>query len=198
MDLYSRLVAIFKVLLPLIALGILATLFLLSRGSNFEARIPFADSEVAERTRGQQITAPFYSGTNQKGEEIVVRAALARPGDENTPAEATEVNARLTATDGVELTLDSEVVRVDMQSDVATFQGGVRMTTSTGIDIETEELETTLQYLSGQTTGTISGTAPFGDLTAGRMTFGPENDDGPLHVLFNQGVKLIYLPKKSD
>ena len=72
------------------------------------------------------------------------------------------------------------------------------MTTSTGIDIETEELETTLQYLSGQTTGTISGTAPFGDLTAGRMTFGPENDDGPLHVLFNQGVKLIYLPKKSD
>ena len=97
MDLYSRMVAFFKVLLPLAALAILATLFLLSRGNDPDTAIPFTEKDVADRLRDQQITAPFLSGTAPNGDEIIVTATLARPGGQNTPAEATDVSARITA-----------------------------------------------------------------------------------------------------
>ena len=45
MDRYSRMVAIFKVLLPLAALAILSTLFLLSRTIDPTTTIPFADQD---------------------------------------------------------------------------------------------------------------------------------------------------------
>ncbi len=45
-DRYSRMVALLKVSLPLIALGILSTLFLVSRAVDPPMTIPFADSEV--------------------------------------------------------------------------------------------------------------------------------------------------------
>ena len=58
MDRYSRMVTFLKVLLPLAALALLSTLFLISRGINTKATIPFAAHEIEERMRGQQITAP--------------------------------------------------------------------------------------------------------------------------------------------
>ena len=84
-DGYSRAVAIFKVLLPLAALGILATLFLISRGSQMDAVIPFAEDELNERTTNQQITKPFFSGTTAQGDELVVTADIARPAVSGCP-----------------------------------------------------------------------------------------------------------------
>ena len=93
MDRYSRMVALLKVLLPLAALALLSTLFLISRGVNIEATIPFADHEIEERMRGQQITAPFFSGTTAQGDEITVTASIARPGGPSSPAVATDLTA---------------------------------------------------------------------------------------------------------
>ena len=80
MDRYSRTVAYLKVLLPLTALALLSTLFLISRGIDTEAVIPFAQKDIEERMRGQQLTAPFFSGTTSGGDEIMVTASTARPG----------------------------------------------------------------------------------------------------------------------
>ena len=198
MDLYSRMVAFFKVLLPLIALGILATLFLLSRGIDFDAKIPFAESEIARRTNDQRVTAPFFSGTTPGGDEIIVTAAMARPGAADSPAVATNVSARMTRASGARVTLDSDLARLDSSSDMATFTGDVRIATSTGMTLRTEVLNAALSGIAGNTPGTVTGTAPFGDLTAGTMEFGAKNSDAPLHMLFKQGVKLIYTPQKSE
>lgn len=69
-DRHSRVVSWLKVLFPLIALALLSTLFLLSRAIEPQAVIPFADKEVQERLRDQQITGPFYSGTTADGDLI--------------------------------------------------------------------------------------------------------------------------------
>ena len=198
MDIYSRFVAFFKVLLPLAALAILATLFLLSRGVDLDGPVPFAENEIADRLRDQQITAPFFSGTTPQGDEIMVTASLARPGGPDAPAEATDVTASLTKARGGRLTLDARTARADMASDMATFSGNVVIATSTGLIVRTEVLNTALHGVSGNTPGTVTGTGPFGDFTAGQMTFGAENDNGPLHVLFKSGVKLIYDPQKTE
>lgn len=197
-DLYSRIVAFLKVLLPLAALAILATLFLLSRGAKYDSAIPFAETEVAERTEGQQITQPLFSGTTPNGDEIIVSAAVARPGGETKPAEATTVSARLTRADGQRVTLDSDLASIDLPADMATFSGDVRVATSTGIIVHTDVLKTALQGVSGNTPGRVTGTAPFGDLEAGQMEFGAKSPGEPLHMLFKSGVKLVYDPKKTE
>lgn len=207
MDFYSRMVAFFKVLLPLAALAILATLFLLSRGIDLEATIPFAEGEISERTREQQITGPYFSGTTANGDEIIVNADLVRPGGPQTPATATNVSAQMTKAGGGRMTMNADRASVDPAADMATFSGDVLIGTSTGIQVRTNELNTALSGVSGSTPGEVSGTSPFGKFTAGQMSFGPqdgaateeaENGSAPLHVLFKGGVKLIYRPKKSE
>ena len=69
-DRYSKMVGWLKVLLPLIALGILSTLFLLSRVVDPEAVVPFADKEIQDRLRDQQVTGPVYSGVTADGDQL--------------------------------------------------------------------------------------------------------------------------------
>lgn len=198
MDLYSRMVALFKVLLPLAALGILATLFLLSRGVEFDTVLPFAQNEISDRLRNQQVTGPFFSGTMANGDELIFEATNARPGGIGQPAEANNVSARLRTAAGAEMKLLANRVLVDTKMDVARFTGDVVVATSTGIEIRTEALETSLTGIKGGTPDKVTATSPFGDIDAGEMQFAAKNGDGPLHMVFKSGVKLVYTPQKME
>ncbi len=194
MDLRSRIVALLKVLLPLMAIGILSTLFLLSRSVDPTATIPFAEREMADRLRGQQITAPFFSGITDRGDEIIVTACLARPGGIGTPAEATDLEARIIMIDGVRMTLIADTGKVELADNLATFAGNVEITSTSGFIVRTDLLNTALNEVSSDSPGTITGTGPIGDFSAGRMQIREISDGGPLHMVFNDGVKLIYDP----
>lgn len=198
MDFYSRMVAFFKVLLPLAALGILATLFLISRGIDLDGTIPFAETEIAERLRDQQVTGPHFSGTTPSGDEIIVTADAARPAGPSGMASAQGVSARMTRADGGQITLAAHTVSVDPARDLARFDGDVEIQTSTGLIVRTDVLETALHGIKGRTPGLIEGTSPFGDFTAQKMQFGAKNGNGPIHVLFKGGVRLVYHPAKSS
>lgn len=198
MDLYSRMVALFKVLLPLAALALLSTVFLLSRSTDPTATIPFAEQEMADRMRDQQVTAPYFSGTTSKGDEIMVTASIARPGGPNSPAEATDLSAQITMVDGVHLTLRSDTGSVAIDTDIATFEGNVIITTTTGYVVLTDTLHTALSGITANTPGQIEGTGPLGDFTAGNMQIDTKTEGGPVHMLFKNGVKLIYDPKKPE
>ncbi len=198
MDRRSRLVAIFKVLLPLTALAILATLFLLSSSDDPVATIPFSEQEVSERLRTQQVTAPYFSGTTAKGEEILLTAGAATPGAPGEPARATDLDARLTLSGGGQITLRSDEGALDMTDDVATFIGDVWIATTTGLTLRTELLNAALDSIEGNAPGTVTGSGPMGDFTAGQMDITSESDDGPVHIVFKNGVKLIYDPQKAD
>ncbi|MEO9777860.1 MAG: hypothetical protein ABJH07_04970 [Sedimentitalea sp.] len=198
MDRYSRTVAFLRVLLPLSALAILATLFLLSRSQDQVATIPFTDADLSERTKGQQVTKPFFSGTTTQGEEIIVTADSARPGNKSTPGDADNLNARLKLADGQLITLRSDAGSLNLLGDTATFEGNVRIETPTGLVVLTDVMNTALDAIKGNTPGTVTGTGPMGDFTAGNMEFSAKSGDGDVHMLFKNGVKLIYDPKQSE
>ncbi len=198
MDRYSRTIAVFKVVLPLTALAILATLFLLSRSEEHDATIPFADADVATRLKDQQITRPFFSGITPKGEEIMVTADVARPGGQGAQAGADQLDGILKMSGGQTIKMSSDSGRLDPGGDRATFQGNVEITTSTGLVVTTETLNAALNAIEGDAPGTIEGTGPIGDFTAGAMHFGAKSGDGDVHMLFKNGVKLIYDPKHSE
>ncbi|MEL6588071.1 MAG: hypothetical protein AAFQ50_15700, partial [Pseudomonadota bacterium] len=66
---HSQLVSGAKVILPVIALVTLSTLFLLARTVDPDDAIPFADVNVSERARDQQLTQPKFSGVSSDGTE---------------------------------------------------------------------------------------------------------------------------------
>ncbi|MCE8538925.1 hypothetical protein KBY27_15840 [Ruegeria pomeroyi] len=198
-DSYSRVVHYLKVLLPLTALGLLSAVFLLSsRGTDNVSPIPFAEDEIADRTRGQQVTGPFFSAVTPKGEQIQVQATLARPGGDNVPAEATDLVAELLLLGGRRIRLTSDMGTVQMDKDLAIFTGNVVITTSDGLTVTTEQLNAGLSGISGETPGSVRGTGPIGEFTAGSMQMGAENEGGPVHIRFKNGVKLLYDPKAAE
>ena len=198
MDRYSRMVAFFKVLLPLAALGLLATVFLFSRNINPTATIPFADSEIAERLRDRQVTSPVYSGKTENGDEISVTATSASPGISGAPATAIDLRASLLTPDGLRIDLGSDNGTVDFSAKRATFKGDVEISTTTGYVLETALLNTSLDSVNANSPGKIAGDSPFGQLFAGNMTIRSEIDNGTVHILFNDGVKLVYTPKQTE
>ncbi len=184
--------------MPLSALAILATLFLLSRSEDQVATIPFTDADVSARTKGQQVTRPFFSGTTTNGDEIAVTADSARPGNDTTPGDADNLNARLKTADGQLITLQSDSGSLDPAGDMARFTGNVRIETSTGLVVLTDVLDAALDGIAGSTPGAVTGSGPMGELSAGNMEFSAKSGDGDLHVLFKNGVKLIYDPKQLE
>ncbi len=198
MDRYSRLIAFLKVLLPLAALALLSTLFLLSRGIDLDATIPFAEQEIADRTRDQQVTQPFFSGLTNNGGEVIVTATTASPAVGDKPAGAENLSAQIRTTEGTVITMTSETGSLQGPLDLATFTGNVVLETSSGYRVETQKLTASLAGTRAESPGQISGSGPPGTFTAGEMELFSKNGEQALHTLFKGGVKLIYEPKQSE
>ena len=97
-NLHSRLVAVLKVALPLIALGILSSLFLLSGRIDPEDAIPYAEVDVAARLREPRMTDAGFAGVTADGAALTLNAAEAKPGAAGGSAKT--VLGRLETSDG--------------------------------------------------------------------------------------------------
>lgn len=198
MDSYSRRVAFLKVALPLAALAILSTVFLLSRSSTPNATIPFSDAEIAERIRDQQITAPRFSGTTERGDQVVISATKAVPGKDGGPGTAQELRGEIKLARGGVITLEAESGWVNLPKDLAEFRGNVTITTDTGYVLVTDRLETAVKRIDATAPSPVSGTGPLGELDAGAMrVMAPDTDPEATHLVFLKGVELLYDPQSS-
>ncbi|MCX7565959.1 hypothetical protein OS189_06345 [Sulfitobacter sp. F26169L] len=195
-DRYSRTVALLKVAFPLAALALLSTLFLLSRVMDTDTPLPFADKEIQDRLRDQQITGPFFSGSTADGDQMSfsARRLITRNGRVGTNR-AEDVIASLKTAQGATFKLQANVVELDIGANTAQLSGDVSMTTSTGYRINTPRVESAVSTLDVTAPETVAGTGPLGDLTAGNMRiFSPKGSDST-QMLFSGGVKLVYTPK---
>nr|WP_174821932.1 LPS export ABC transporter periplasmic protein LptC [Ruegeria lacuscaerulensis] len=187
-----------KVLLPLVAIVMLSTVFLLSRSIETDVKVPFTQRDIEERLADQIVTRPNYRGTTRKGEEVQIEAIQATQGTENSVPTASEFSGRLGLSNGGIITLDSNSGMIRPDKNTATFIGDVVITTTDGIEVTTNMLNTALDEIRGDTPGQVNGTGVIGNFSAGRMTFGTEKKDGPVHIIFTDGVKLIYEPKRAE
>jgi lipopolysaccharide export system protein LptC len=205
-DRHSRVVAATKVLLPLVALGILSTLFLVAKRIDTEAAIPFATVDVRELAREARIGAPRYAGMTADGAAVTITASRALPGDADlSTLRAEQMVAQIDMADGTILGLTAPRGRLDTPAGLAELTGGVVVTLSTGWRAETAALETALDATRVLAETRIDATGPLGDITAGRMELtqpgeaapsdGTGDHRGPV-LLFTQGVRLLYDPRR--
>lgn len=196
-NLHSRFVAWMKILLPLAALGILSTLFMISDRFDPTDTLPVAGIDLQERAQSLGATRATFAGVSAEGHEISLHTERARPSAENPRLIlARDVTSQLLLNTGVEIDLSSLTGEIDQHDNSTTLTGNVRIVTSSGYVLTSEHLIARFDRLYAESPGPVAGRAPAGDLTAGRMVLAnPPDSDGP-HLVFSNGVKLIYRPQE--
>lgn len=194
---YSRLVAWLKILLPLVALGILSSVVFFARDADDQRTIPFVTQEGGPDTPSERVTHAEYVGLTGDGSSITVRAEHVVPVDGNTEVlDATTVSGEIAGDDGQTFDATSPEANINLAEDIARFFGEVTVVTSDGFDVVTQGLDTRLDATEASSDGPVFGTAPFGTLEAGTMRYTAPAGERRL-LLFNKGVKLIYEPRSS-
>jgi lipopolysaccharide export system protein LptC len=193
---HSRLVAWGKIVLPLAALVLLSTLFLLSKKVDPSNAIPYASIDVEELAREPRVTAPEFAGMTEDGAALTVTAKTAQPDPNGgAGASATSLSAKLETVSGLTAELSAAEGRIDPTSGQVLFAGGVQVSTSTGYRLQSDRIEARTDRSELIAPGEVQAEAPYGTLEAGSMTL-RSTDAGVTHELvFNGGVKLVYQPQ---
>ncbi len=198
---YSRLVAGLKIILPLLALGILSTLFLLSRNVEPSQELPYADVDAREFAREQRVGAPNYTGVASNGAAITVTADSARPQlTDPKVVLARNLTAEIKQTDGSTLNISSPDGTFNTETQNAVLTAGVLVTSSDGYRLTSETLDARMDGSRAETETPVLIEGPQNRIEAGSMIMELETgQDGRAGyvVVFNEGVKLIYTPEQD-
>lgn len=194
-NLYSQIVGWAKIILPLCAIGLLSTLFLFSKSTTDPAEISL--EEVETIAREQRVSAPEFSGVTDDGAVIVISAQTARPDDARFDKVKIEnLRMRMDNTDGSHLEVTAIQGELDGKARRASFLGLARLETSSGYEMETNGLIAELETGVVTSEGLLEVRAPFGQLTAGKVTFQMTTEQTTQEMLFTNGVRLIYTPQQ--
>ncbi len=193
-NLYSQVVGWAKILLPLCAIGLLSTLFLLARSTTEPNEIVLEQVEAIARE--QRLSAPEFSGLTDDGAVIVISASTARP-DTTRPDTISidDVRLRMDNADGSNVEVTATIGEIDGRAGIASLLGLARLVTSSGYEMETNGLIAELATGLVTTDGLLEIHAPFGQLTAGKVTFQMASEGISQEMLFTDGVRLLYTPQ---
>lgn len=194
----TRAVFWLKVLLPLVALALLSTLFLLARSTDPDLAIQYSDVDVTELSKDQQVRAPTYSGITRDGAAISLTAAAVRPqATDPQKLEATTVAGRMELPAGASADMAAPAAVIDTDTDLARFLGGVTILSSDGYRVETETLLAALDRTEIVAETEVHAVGPLGTLDAGSMRITQDSDGGYV-LVFTGGVRLIYDPVQGQ
>ncbi len=197
---YSRMVAGLKIILPLLALVILSTLFLVSRSRNSVLSIPYADGVIEEIARDQKVGNLSYSGVAANGAAITLIAESAQPMVGNRQGiMADTLQASIETPTGQKIETSAPTGSFDSGTQTAELTDGVTLTTSTGYLIKTETITADLRNARLFTAGSITANGPLGHISAGLMVLQQQSGNGSptsYELVFKNGVKLVYQPQQ--
>ncbi|MFK7745077.1 MAG: hypothetical protein AB8B47_08480 [Roseobacter sp.] len=196
-DRYSQVVSGLKVALPLMALALLSTLFLISRAVDPTTTIPFADTEVQERLNNQQITGPFFSGMSSRGDQIsfIAETVTTQQGQTGTST-AENVTVDVDLSSGSNVIVHADNALIDIAKDRSEMIGNVEIDTSNGYRLRSDVLEMRMTALDVTAPDGITADTPIGALHAGNMRLFASDNGEDIHLVFTNGVKLLYQLQK--
>ncbi len=186
-----------KILLSLSALALLSTLFLISRPLDLSEPVRVVGIDLQSRAEDQGASNATFAGVTVSGDEIVLRTTAARPSAEDPRLIlAEDVSARLDLRGGTRIDISARAGKIDQKNNAASLSGDVRVLTSDGYRVEADRIEARFDTLHADTMGPVRGKAPAGRIEAGRLVISSDAESGRAHLLFSNGVKLIYQPLK--
>jgi lipopolysaccharide export system protein LptC len=177
---YTRVVRSLKVALPLIALVLLSTMFMLSRKVDPTAAMALSDQAFRDRIDRSELSTPQYVGNTNSGKNLTVTAKSARP------------DPHVSLDNGEVMNINADTGVMDEAEDLAVLSGNVHIVTTDGYDFRTSQLTSLLSTIEGESAGQVDGFGPPGTLTAGKMTVKTDPQSGKVLLIFTKGVHLLY------
>lgn len=194
--LHSRIVAILKVGLPLVAVGLLASLFLVQPDGRLGGNVVFSSGDVDALGSGLQITNPTFTGTTRSDDRFRFTAAKVVP-DAAPPKRAaiSELSGTLDLKDGPEITLSAREGDLDIPTQRLDISGDVIITTSDGYRMATDRATIELRAGALVASGQVTSTGPLGEITSGTLHVAPSTESGEARRFsFSDGVRVVYDP----
>ena len=190
---YSKTVYVLKIVLPLIALGLLASLFLLSRNQTATTvALPFSKSDLDARIREQRISSPIYNGTNSAGDDISLSAGKIIPQTSpDTMGQMTDLAVTVETATGTIFGITAELGEYDSKTTTVSLRGSVDLTTSLGYQITSPSVVFDPRNTILIAQGPIAGQGPNMSLNAGKLEISRPNGTESLQIRFTQGIKVV-------
>lgn len=198
-DGWTRTVRLLRIVLPLMALALLSTVFLVARHLNPEDAIPYSDVDIADRLREPRMTRPVYTGATADGADVRVTAESATPeqAESGKGAAAATVQGTLRTPDGASSDLTSQAAQMDTDGMSITFSGGVDLANSAGYRVRTQSVRARLDQTELRSLSPVQAEGPGTTITAREMILTRQPGEPDRYVLvFNGDVKLVYQPPK--
>lgn len=194
---YSRFIAWLKVLLPVSALALLSSMFLISKSIDPTTSLTYARINMEQLTGSQRIESPRFSSVTEDGAAITFSANSAVPDpDKSNVFTADQLAAHIETPDGGKVNINAATAFIDGASNWVDLGGGVTLVTSTDYHITTDGLSTAMDVTHAKSNGSVVAEGPLGKLTAGRAELTHQGGDEDTYLLvFKEGVKLIYEPQ---
>lgn len=199
-SLRSALTRTLRVALPLGALVLLSTIFLISRSIDPDLAVQQADIDIAELTREPRIGAARIAGVTREDTAMTIEAEAMRALSdlqERAPLELA-LDAPRGALDfpsSRRVEFHAQEGHLDREANLLTMRGDVRLTTSDGYAAQMRVLTSALNRTELRGTGGVTAHGPPGEIEANEVTLipSPVNPDGYL-LAFSGNVRLIYRP----
>ena len=190
-DKYSRMVAWLKILLPLLALAVLGTVFLINSDDSYDSGFTFSKADLETLESGSFLSQSKVDGVTSKGEPFQLIAALITPDSDNPNlVTISDLSGSFDFLSGGWLKLEAESAVMDIGAQTVVFEHGGQMESSDG---NVATVSTMLVHLAS---GEISGTGavasgPLGEISAD--SFRIEADEAENRVLwFENNVRMRY------
>lgn len=185
-----------KIGLPLVALGIFASIFLFSN-ARFGEGVSFDGIDASALEEGLRLTNPSFTGETAKGEPFTVAAVWALPdGPRPETVELSEVTGEIALEDGRIVTLQATAGVLRPKDKRLALSEGAELTSSDGYSLtaKTAHFDAAAETLEAE--GDVVATGPIGRITADRMrververTDG-ENGAKDAYIWFENRVKV--------
>ncbi len=198
---YSRVVRVLKVALPLMAVVLLSTIFLVQEDDGLDGGLVFSSADRKTLGDGLTVNGPRLAGTTRDGTGFVLSAARAVPDQADISlVEFYEVSwlLRYQNRGNIEFTAQKAAARVPQR--LLDLSGGVSLTTAAGYQVETSDARADLDAGTFETLAPVAADGPLGKIEAGRLYIGSGIDvegqsTDTARIVFDQGVRMRFQPE---
>jgi lipopolysaccharide export system protein LptC len=195
--LYSRAVAVLKVGLPLVAVGMLSALFLIQTEDTLAPGLRFTEGDLELLGSGLRVTNPTFTGTTDGEDTFRFTAAFVVP-DAAPPRRATIVEPRgeLALRNGPVVEVTATLGDLDMPRSLLALEGEVRIETSDGYTLTAERVTVDLRAGELEAGDQVVTEGPLGSIDSGTLRIGPAapGSEEVRRFSFGNGVRVVYDP----
>ncbi len=192
---YSRFVYTLKIVLPLIAIGLLSTVFLFTKDRTLEGGLRFSKADFATLESGMQVSKPRFSGSNAQGDTYNFTADVLYPdAPKPTRLAATGLSGEMQMLDGLAIQLSAKQADINLNDRTVRLFNGTDVVFSDGFRAKTGSIFANLEAGTLNTAGTVRATSPMGKIAAGNLRVETLriNERENRMIWFENGVKLTF------